>query len=292
MTPDAMQPVPGWIAGAVVFSTLAVLFVLEHRRALRREVEPKLRRTARNLVVAALSAAAVQFIERPLVAPVAREVVLRQWGLLQQWTVPTWLAVVVVVLLMDYTLYVWHILVHRVPFLWRFHKVHHADLDMDASTALRFHFAEIAASIPYRALQIVVIGVSPRDLSIWQTFLMMSILFHHSNVELPVRLERRLSRVFVTPRMHGIHHSIVQVEMNSNWSSGLAVWDWMHGTVRLNVPQQAITIGVAAHQDPAEVTLPKILEMPFVNQPPSWVLPDGRTPERDAGETPRTRLVP
>jgi sterol desaturase/sphingolipid hydroxylase (fatty acid hydroxylase superfamily) len=292
MTSDALQPLPAWMTGSLVFGTLAVLFVLEHRRALRREVEPKLRRTARNLAVAALSAATVQFIERPLVLPVSEEVVARQWGLLQQWPAPPWATALVALLLMDYTLYVWHILVHKVPWLWRFHKVHHADLDLDASTALRFHFGEIAASVPYRAAQVVLFGVSPRDLSIWQTFLMVSILFHHSNLELPVRVERWLSRVFVTPRMHGIHHSILQAETNSNWSSGLAVWDWLHRTVRLNVPQQAITIGVAAHRDPDDLTLPKIVAMPFEHQPESWVLPDGSMPQRDALEAPRSRLVP
>lgn len=292
MMQDRLQPLPGWLTGALVFGTLGVLFWLEHRRALRREVEPKLRRTVRNLSVAALAAATVQFVERPLVAPVAREVVARQWGLLQQWWLPAWIGVPLAVLLMDYTLYVWHILVHRVPFLWRFHKVHHVDLDLDASTALRFHFAEIAVSIPYRAAQLALIGIGPRDLSIWQTFLMVSILFHHSNVELPVRVERWLSRLLVTPRMHGIHHSIIESEANSNWSSGLTVWDWIHGTLRLNVPQQAVTIGVAAHRDPADVTLPRIVEMPFVSQEPSWQFPDGTTPAREPAAAPPSHLLP
>src|SRR5215208_1822575 len=103
---------------------------------------------------------------------------------------------------MDYTLYLWHMLTHRVPALWRFHQVHHCDLDMDASTALRFHFAEMAISVPYRAAQVAVLGVAPRPLSIWQTFLFVSILFHHSNLRLPLWLERRLSWMIVTPRMH------------------------------------------------------------------------------------------
>ena len=113
-------------------------------------------------------------------------------------------------LLMDYTLYVWHVLTHRVPALWRFHAVHHIDLDLDASTAVRFHFGELTLSTPWRVAQVVVIGTSPLALSIWQTGLLMSILFHHSNVELPLAIERRLGRVFVTPRMHGIHHSQVR----------------------------------------------------------------------------------
>src|SRR3546814_2584537 len=107
---------------------------------------------------------------------------------------------------MYYTLYVWHLLLHRVPLLWRCHVAHHVDLDLDASTALRFHFAELALSVPWRAAQIVLIGVSPRALSVWQTALLLSVLFHHSNARLPPAMERRLNRLIVTPRMHGIHH--------------------------------------------------------------------------------------
>jgi sterol desaturase/sphingolipid hydroxylase (fatty acid hydroxylase superfamily) len=150
--------------------------------------------------------------------------------------------------------------------LWRYHVVHHIDLDLDTSTALRFHFGELTLATPWRVAQIVVIGTSPLALSIWQTALLMSILFHHSNVRLPLAFERRLNRVLVTPRMHGIHHSAVHEQTDSNWSSGLTVWDWLHGTLRLNVPQEEITIGVAEFQDPEDVTLPKIVALPFTGR--------------------------
>jgi sterol desaturase/sphingolipid hydroxylase (fatty acid hydroxylase superfamily) len=87
--------------------------------------------------------------------------------------------------------------------------------------------------------------------------LFCSILFHHSNVRLPIGLERRLSRFVMTPRLHGIHHSIIEAEAHSNWSSGLTLWDWLHGTLRLNVPQPAITIGAPSYRDPRELTLPR-----------------------------------
>jgi sterol desaturase/sphingolipid hydroxylase (fatty acid hydroxylase superfamily) len=158
--------------------------------------------------------------------------------------------------------------------------VHHVDLDLDASTALRFHFGELAVSIPWRAAQIVAIGVTPEALAVWQNALLVSILFHHSNVKLPLEIERAMSRVFVTPRMHGIHHSIVPEETNSNWSSGLTVWDWLHGTLRLNVPQREIAIGVAAYRSPEDVTLRESLELPFVPQRPWRLLPRDGEPRR------------
>jgi len=118
-------------------------------------------------------------------------------------------------------------------------------------------------------------------------------MFHHSNTRLPVGLERWVSRILVTPRMHGIHHSIVADESDSNWSSGLAIWDWLHGTVRLNVPQDAIEIGVAAYRSPDDVTLPAIVAMPFVHQSPAThELPGGQLPERDSLPGPISRLEP
>ncbi|MBA2626714.1 MAG: sterol desaturase family protein, partial [Gemmatimonadales bacterium] len=221
------------------------------------------RRQARNLGVAAVSAAVLQVADRPFTRPLAALVVRRRWGLLQLIRLPRWLEVTLAVILLDYTLYLWHVLTHRVPALWRFHMVHHADLDLDASTALRFHFGELAASVPWRAGQIALIGVSPVALSVWQTCLFTSILFHHSNVRLPLWLERRLSRILVTPRLHGIHHSIDAAERDSNWSSGLTIWDRLHGTFRFDVPQDEIEIGVAAYRDPRELTLPRILALPF-----------------------------
>ena len=155
---------------------------------------------------------------------------------------------------MDYTLYVWHVLTHRVPFLWRFHVVHHVDLDLDASTALRFHFAEIVISIGWRIGQVVLIGVPPLALSAWQTATLVSIMFHHANVRLPIAAERRLNRFVVTPRMHGIHHSIVREETDSNWSSGLTLWDRLHGTLRLDVSQDEVTIEVPAYRDWRDVS--------------------------------------
>jgi sterol desaturase/sphingolipid hydroxylase (fatty acid hydroxylase superfamily) len=177
---------------------------------------------------------------------------------------------------MDYTLYWWHVCTHRIKFLWRFHLPHHADLDMDASTALRFHFGEVAISVVWRALQVVLIGVSPLAFSVWQTGLVVAILFHHSNIRLAPETERRLSRWLVTPGMHAIHHSAVEDETNSNWSSGLAIWDRLHGTYRLDVPQPEITIGVPAYRDPKELTLRKVLKMPFAARRYDWRLPDGR----------------
>jgi sterol desaturase/sphingolipid hydroxylase (fatty acid hydroxylase superfamily) len=244
----------------------AALLMAEIARPLRRrQREPKLRRVQRNAAVGALSAATVQLCEQPLVLPLARYVERHGWGLLPRLNLTPRIRTVLALIALDYTLYLWHIVVHRVPWLWRFHRVHHADLDLDASTAIRFHFGELLASVPYRAAQVLAIGVDARTLQTWQTLTLMSVLFHHSNARLPERIERVLGCVLVTPRMHGIHHSREPDEMGSNWSSGLSVWDRLHGTLRVDVPQDAIEIGVPAVDEPSQVTLPRMLAAPFTS---------------------------
>ncbi len=283
---------PMWMSAVLIGGTFFALAWLERRRPLRRHtVEPKFKREVRNLSVAAVGACALLLIERPAILPITQFVEGHRWGLLKQLRLSWWLEVALAVAMLDYTLYVWHYLMHRVPFLWRFHVAHHVDLDLDASTALRFHFGELALSVPWRAAQVIIIGVSPIAYLAWQTFVFPSVMFHHSNVELPIRLERWLNRLIVTPRMHGIHHSIVEAETNSNWSSGLTIWDWLHGTLRLNVPQNEITVGVPAYRDPEEVKLKEVLALPFHKQRPSWEFPDGAKPVREITVDASNRLL-
>jgi sterol desaturase/sphingolipid hydroxylase (fatty acid hydroxylase superfamily) len=180
---------------------------------------------------------------------------------------PRWAEEALAFLLLDYTLWVWHVLTHRWPPLWSYHAVHHADLDLDASTGIRFHPVEMLASVPWRLAQVVLIGAGPRALGRWQSALFLSVLFHHSNLRLPLRLERALAHVFVTPRQHGIHHSVLRDEMDSNWSSLLNVWDRLHGTLRLDVPQDAITIGLPSPRDPRALAFPRLMTMPFEEPP-------------------------
>ena len=281
-----------WLSGTLIAGAFGLLWLLERRRPLRREVAPGLQRNARNLAVAGIAAATLQVIERPIAQPLTALVERRRWGLLKRLGLPKWLEVTLAVVLMDYTLYLWHVLTHRVPFLWRFHMAHHVDLDLDVSTALRFHSGELALSTGWRAAQILLIGVSPDALSIWQVLTLLSVIFQHSNVRLSFALEHRLNRLVVTPRMHGIHHSIVREETNSNWSSGLTIWDWLHGTLRLNVPQEEIIIGLPAYRDPKDLGLLDVLALPFRGQRSTWLLPGNGQPARVPAPIKPDQLLP
>ena len=253
---------------------VASLVWLETKRPLRARVESKLARGSRNLAVAAIAALALQLTERPVASRLAKLVERKNLGLLKIVRLPRWLEIVAAIVLMDYTLYAWHVLTHKIPFLWRFHLVHHIDRDLDASTALRFHFGEVVISVLWRSMQILIIGVSPASLRAWQMFLFPSILFHHSNLRLPENWDKRLQNFIVTPRLHGIHHSIVRAETDSNWSSGLTVWDKIHGTFRDDVRAEEITIGVPAYQNADETSLTKILPLPFEKQKNDWQFQD------------------
>jgi len=271
-----------WIAGPLILGAFVFLTWQEWRRPLRKRIEPRIRHGVRNFVIACLGALTVVVFEAPLIQPLARIVEQRRWGLLGVLQLPVWAEAGVALVLMDYTFYVWHILLHRAPLLWRFHAMHHVDLDLDTSTALRFHFGELVASVPWRAAQVLAIGLNPFTFSMWQVWFALCVMFHHSNLRLPVQWERRINRILVTPRMHGVHHSNHPEETNSNWSSGLTIWDWLHGTLRLGVLQEEIEIGVPAFHDPSSVVLPKLLLMPFEHQPEYWRFPDGREPEERA----------
>jgi sterol desaturase/sphingolipid hydroxylase (fatty acid hydroxylase superfamily) len=254
----------------IAATAFVALVAIERRRPLRKRREPEVRRVARNVSAGAVAAAVTAALQIPLLAPAARKTFEQRLGLIHQLPLPRPVRIAAGVLLLDYTLWWWHWMNHKVPFLWRFHLVHHVDLDLDASTALRFHFGEMALSVLFRAAQFRILGIDPIAASLWQTALFVSILFHHSNVRLPDGVERQLSRCIVTPRMHGIHHSTVRGETDSNWSSLLSCWDFLHRTFRLDIPQDAITIGVPAWQDPRELTLEKILAMPFRRQRDDW----------------------
>jgi sterol desaturase/sphingolipid hydroxylase (fatty acid hydroxylase superfamily) len=281
----------GRLFGAITVGVIGLLVWTERRRALRKPVARRTGRPATNLVMAGITTATTHVAMAPVVRPLTALVARRRIGLVQRLPLPEWIRDALAVVLLDYTLYWWHVAEHRVPWLYRFHQVHHADLDLDVTTAARFHFGEFVASVPWRAGQIVLIGVTPGALRLWQRLTVVSVLFHHSNVRLPIPLERWLTVFVTTPRLHGIHHSIVAEEQNSNWSSGLTAWDRLHGTYRANVPQAEITVGVPAYREPEDVTLSKSLAMPL-HELPQWRLPDGTVPEHARAASPRSRLLP
>jgi len=260
-------------------TVFVTLLLLQWRFPLRRRHFATLRRLIRNLVLSVPSHAVFRWAMLPV--PLALEAWARgrQIGLLNWLVLPLWLRAIVTFLLLDYAYWWWHWANHMVPLFWRFHNVHHTDLDMDVSTATRFHFGEMVFSVGFLSLAVVVFGVTPILLIAFFLTFEVATLFHHSNWRLPIWLERALHQVMVTPRMHGIHHSIVERETNSNWGTIFCWWDKLHRTLRRDIPQDEITIGVAAYRDERELTIGHLFVLPFRNQR-AWRLPNGEQPER------------
>ena len=259
-------------------AALAAITLAERLSPLRPRTQSEPRRSLRNLALGGLSMAVVAAVETPLAGRLAAAAERYRFGLMQRLPWPRWARDALAVLALDYTTYVWHVLTHEVPGLWRLHLVHHIDLDLDASTALRFHAIDMLVSAPWRCAQVALIGASPRALRLWQGLFYGSVLFHHSNLRLPEPLERRLARVLTTPRMHEIHHTANHAQTSANWSSGLSLWDHLHGTFRLDAPLDPI--GVPAYRDPREAGLLASLLLPFVRQRDAWARyeRDSRTP--------------
>ncbi|HEX8089696.1 MAG TPA: sterol desaturase family protein [Blastocatellia bacterium] len=285
-----MKKIFNRIAGPLGVLGFGLLLLAEARRPLRKQTSGKLRRATTNIGIAAVTGLAVRLLFLPVVWAVADFAQTRRVGLLHRLPLPRALRFAAELALLDYTLYWWHRLMHRNALLWRCHMVHHTDLDLDVLTAGRFHFAEYVLSVGYRAAQVMVIGASPAAIAISETCVMMAAEFHHSNLRLPLGFERRLNALVVTPRMHGIHHSIIEQESNSNFATVLTLWDAAHGTLKLNVPQHEITIGLAAHRDAEELTLAKLLALPFGRQKDAWALPDNSRPERKRLAAARTEM--
>lgn len=263
---------------------VGVLFYLESRHVLRERREAKARRLKTNVAVAATAALGLRLVLIPALVALARQAEKRKFGLVRWLGLPTPLAHLLSFLLLDYGNYRWHRLNHSAPFLWRFHQVHHADLDLDVSTAFRFHVGEVLASVAYRGLWVLGMGAGPRLVLVYELLFEGATNFHHSNLRLPAATDRLLARFLVTPRMHGIHHSIVRQETDSNFSVILTVWDRLHRTLLLNIPQEEITIGVPYVRE--HLGAGSLLRMPFSHPSRAWALPDGTEPRREPADQP------
>lgn len=272
-------------------AAVLALFLLERVFPLR---ELKSRLSSRlfvNALISALALAVALLVVRPVALAVLQLASEKEWGLAQVLSTHSIVQAILAFLLLDLSFYYWHRANHAWPLLWRFHNAHHIDPDLDVSTAARFHPVEIGYSAAFRAVQVLLIGGPAWVFVTYEAAFQLGTLFHHSNVRLPIRVERWLNIALVTPRMHGIHHSKRYHETNSNWSSVFSWWDRLHGTLRLNVPQSDIDIGIAGYSLPHDNTVGAALAMPFGAQRDYWRGADGDAMPRRQGSGKQTRLV-
>jgi sterol desaturase/sphingolipid hydroxylase (fatty acid hydroxylase superfamily) len=268
------------IAPLILVAIFLVLLALEATFPLRRRTRPRTRRLPVNFSLTALVIIAGIFVVRPVALAASFWVAKNNFGILRLLNLSTPATILLGVVLMDLTFYWWHRANHRFFLLWRFHGVHHLDPDLDVTTATRFHFGEILYSTAFRVLQVGLLGVDASTFMLYEAAYQTANMFQHANLRLPLGLERVLNKILVTPRMHGIHHSVVSEEVGSNFSVVFRWWDALHRTLRLNVPQQEIVIGVAGYLSQEQNRLWSLVALPYRFSKNYWLWPDGTEPKR------------
>jgi sterol desaturase/sphingolipid hydroxylase (fatty acid hydroxylase superfamily) len=254
----------------ITLAAFTVLFLLERLFPLRQTTRVVLGRLLVNFVMSAVTFAVAMILVKPAALRTLQWSTAKPFGLLQTFSMPEWLQWLAAFLSLDLAFYYWHVLNHRVPFFWRFHNVHHFDPNLDVSTGFRFHFGEVAMSAAFRVVQVAFIGPSLAQFLAYEVLFQVHTLFEHSNWRLPPRFELALNLLFVTPRMHGIHHSHYRDETNSNYSVVFSFWDRLHRTLQLKVAQHEITIGIPGYSDVNDNQPWFALTAPFRKQRSYW----------------------
>lgn len=227
---------------------------------------PKARRWLSNLSIAFLSTFLVRLIIPVVPATIALYCQKNGWGLFNIINLPYFLAVIVNVLLLDMTIYWQHVVFHRYPLLWRIHRMHHADTDIDASTGIRFHPIEILASMGIKLAAIVLLGPPVLAVILFEILLNGCALFNHANVNIPVAVDRLLRLLVVTPDMHRVHHSTIPTEFNTNYGFNFPWWDRLFKTYKSQPIRghEDMKVGLNIFREPEFLKLTSMLSIPFI----------------------------
>ena len=259
----AIEPALRLSAFLAVLAAMAAWEVLAPRRARKL---PRRSRWPANLGIVVLNTAIVRLLLPAAAVGVALAAEGRGWGLLHQPDVPAWAAMAAGIVLLDLAIYLQHVMFHAVPALWRLHRMHHADLDIDFTTGARFHPVEIVLSMLIKFAVIAALGVPAAAVVLFEVLLNATSMFNHGNVRIPGSIERALRWVVVTPDMHRVHHSIERDETNSNFGFNLSMWDRLFGTYRAQprAGHRSMTIGIPDFREADDCArLTGMLIMPF-----------------------------
>lgn len=248
----------------VFVGLFGLLALLQAWRPLRGVHKPW-RRFGRHLLLAALGSALVRLALPVLAVAVGATVDARDLGLLQWLSLPAWAQILAGVVLLDLAIYWQHRVFHRVPLLWRLHRMHHSDTEFEVSTAIRFHPLEIALSMLIKIALVAALGVPAVGVLLFEILLNATALFSHADLRLPPSLDRAVRSVLVTPDMHRIHHSVVVVETNSNYGFCLSLWDRLFASYRARPAgdDQLMPIGIERFRDAQDQSWWRLLGQPL-----------------------------
>ena len=245
-----------------IFALVAVWECVAPRRP--RTVSRRLR-WPNNLGLVALNTVLLRLVFPAAAVGLALAGERQGWGLLNAFAVSPWVAVPLVVVVLDLAIYLQHVMFHAVPALWRLHRMHHADLDVDVTTGARFHPIEILLSMGIKLAVVAALGAPPLAVLIFEVLLNATSMFNHGNVRIAGKLDRTLRWFVVTPDMHRVHHSVLPRETNSNFGFNLPWWDRLLGTYRAQpaAGHQGMTIGIEQFRTPRDLWLDRMLAQPF-----------------------------
>src|SRR5688500_2859839 len=251
-------------AFAAVFGAVALWELASPHRRL---VSQRIARWPHNLGLLVVDVLALRLLAPGAAIAVALAAQDGGWGLLNTVSLPWWLAVVLGAILLDLALYFQHVMFHAVPTLWRLHRVHHADVDFDVTTGIRFHPVEILVSTAIKCAAVAAIGAPAVAVLLFEVLLNVTALFNHANASVPGSIERWLRLLVVTPDMHRIHHSAMYDESSSNFGFNLPWWDRIFGTYKVKpwFGYVAMTIGVDAFRTAQDLRLDRLLTQPYQN---------------------------
>jgi len=247
-----------------IFGVMTVWELASPRRPLTRS---KGERWLTNILLTAFNTALVRFAVPAIAVSAAVVAESEGWGMFHWIPLPSLVVVIACVIALDLLIYGQHLVFHRVPVLWRLHRVHHTDLDIDVTTALRFHPVEIILSLFIKAVAVIALGAPVEAIILFEVVLNATAMFNHGNVRLPAPVDALVRQVLVTPDMHRVHHSVHGVELNSNYGFNLSVWDRIFGTYRAQPVDghDAMVIGLKEFREPVDLALPYLLIQPFRN---------------------------
>ncbi len=259
---------------SIFFGVLAVMALWEVLAPRRRLTVPKGERWFNNLGIIFIDTITVRLLMPAAAIKTAMVAQQGGWGILNYFHVSNVIAIVIGVLALDLVIYLQHLMFHAVPLLWRLHMVHHADLDIDTTTGLRFHPIEILISLGIKVAAVTVIGPPVTAVLIFEIILNGTAMFNHGNVQIPLKIDRFLRLLVVTPDMHRVHHSVTIRETNSNFGFNFPWWDRIFGTYRAQpvAGHHGMTIGLSQFRDRKALTLPKLLILPFTGYPGSYAI--------------------
>ena len=260
---DGVSPQAQWLALGAMAAVFALFAAIELARPAR--AAPRGGRWVTNLALFAIDTLAVRLLVPLLMVGAAALAAERGWGLLNQFAPPAWAGMLIAILALDLALFFQHWATHRLPLLWRLHKVHHVDPAFDVTTAARFHPFEIGLSMVYKMAVVVALGLPVLGVFLFELVFNLATLFTHANFALPRALERPVRALLVTPDMHRIHHSSLERETNSNYGTLLSGWDRLFRTYvpRASKGQQGLEIGLEGYQDKRPHRLGWSLLFPF-----------------------------